>query len=186
MNPLKGLKLPSFSKWSRREQLIAAGCMGVVLLVAMDRLVVASWWHHMVNFREEIDRSEHSLVTQQRLLDRKDSLLTDEQKYQEYLRPGAASELQMATLLKEIENLAHQAQVSLEEVKPLTSEESDLSQTYVFEVHSESSLDQWVRFVHLVETSHTLFKVQRAKLEKKEDKQDLLKGYLRLTALAIR
>ncbi len=109
------------------------------------------------------------------------------ERYQEYLRSvGPNKELHIATLLKEIEDLARGAQVTLEEVKPLPEAETDLYHSYSFEIHSRCTLDQWVRFVHSIESSRSLFEIERAKIEVPEEHPDLLESTLRIVTIVVR
>ena len=183
---MKKPKLPNFSKWSRRERLLAVVGTVVVISVLLDRAVVNPWWKHLSFLRQEIERIEHDLVAHEKLLARREGILAQAKLYERYVQPSPGSELQMATFLKEIETLARQAQVSLEEIKPQPVAETEVYENYSFEVFSECSLDQWIRLVHLIETSPSLFEIQKAKLSVKEGKTDVLSGYLLIGAVAMR
>ena len=183
---MKKPKLPNLSKWSRRERLLAVAGAVVVISVLLDRTVTTPWWKHLSFLRQETQRIEHDLVTHEKLLVRRQGILAQAKRYERYVQPSPGSELQMATLLKEIETLAKQAQVSLEEIKPQPVAEAEVYENYSFEVFSECSLDQWIRLVHLIETSPSLFEIQKAKLSAKEGKTDVLSGYLLINAVAMR
>ncbi len=180
------IKLPKFSQWSRRERLLAVGSAAFLVFLLVDRTVVTSWGQHLVTMNRQIRDLEHGLANQYRLLARKEGIQQEVRRYEKYLRPGGDKELYTATLLKEIDELAKQSQVTLEEVKPLLGVENELFQEYSFEVHSECPLPQWVRFVHLIETSHSLFEIEKAKVGVKEGKQDLLEGTLLLRTISMR
>ena len=179
------MKLPKLSQWSARERWIAASCAVVLLFMLMDRVVMREWLRHTMTVQDEIKKIRHSLVTQQKLLDRKSEVEAQAQRYRDYLLPAGPEDLEMAALLKEIEGLAKQSQVSLNEVKPLPSTNEGLYRKYQFEVRSECSLPQWIRFVYLVETSSSLFQIQKAEVEVKEEKPDALQGYLRIMTIAL-
>mgnify|MGYP001609429659 CR=1 FL=1 len=183
--PLK-IKIPDFSKWPARQRILALAAAGVLALVSMDRLAIGSWGKHMASLREQTRNLELDLSRQYKLLVRELPVLAEQIRYQEYLRPGAPRELQIATLLKEIRDLAQQSLVSIEEVKPLPGTEEALVLTYAFEVHSKSTLQQWVNFLYLIENSPTLFEVEKARVMRKDKTQDSLDSILLLTAVALK
>ncbi len=183
--PLK-FKLPDFSKWPARQRILALGAAVVLAFVGMDRLAVASWWKQMSSLKEQTRALELELSRQYKLLSREVQVVSQQIQYQEYLRPGVARELQTATLLKEIRDLAQQSLVSIEEVKPMPGAEEDLVLTYAFEVHSKSTLQQWVNFLYLLEISPTLFQVERVRLTSKEKAQDSLDSVMLLTCVALK
>lgn len=180
------MKLPDFSKLSRKEKMLGLACSIIVGFMVMDRLVVVPWWQHVINLNKEVAGLEHTLNAQEKLLSRRSSIMGELDRYRLYLHPGKETDLQTAQLLKEIEELAKQSQVSLEEVKPQPSTDTEFYQSYAFEVHAVCPLSQWVRFIYLIETSNALFRIERARISVKEGKPDLLDGFLRLNAVAMR
>ena len=106
-------------------------------------------------------------------------------QFKTYLRPGAAPGLQMATFLKELEGIAKNNEIESLDIKPQEGEGNDLYQTYVFDVQALCDYPRWIRFLHAVESSQSLFEVQRARLGVKEGEgEGTLDVYLRLTAIA--
>ncbi len=181
------IKLPQLKlKWSGRERILAAACGLALSLVAMDRFVITPWFRHMAALSQEIQNLERFLAKQRGLLDRGESVQVDVDRFGKYLRPGTAPGLQTATLLKEIQGFANQSQVTIQEIKLQPVGENDLYYTFTFDVQAESSFAQWVRFVYMVETSHSLFEIEKTKVGVKEAKPDHLEVSLRLKAIAMR
>ncbi|MBI4355998.1 MAG: hypothetical protein HY597_06100 [Candidatus Omnitrophica bacterium] len=179
------LPKPQFAKWTRRERLAAAVGAIAVAIVLMDRLVIAPWWHHAQEISQKIGQKEEAMAQQHRLLSREAFVLARLDQYRSYLRPAGAEELDMAAMLKEIDALAQESQVSLGEVKPLPSDANDLYREYALEVHGDCSLQQWVHFVYLLESSRSLFTIEQAGLEASKDTPGRLQGSLRLTSMAM-
>ncbi|MBI4313551.1 MAG: hypothetical protein HY594_01915 [Candidatus Omnitrophica bacterium] len=182
----KKIELPKLSRMSKKEQLLAVATVLVVALLLLDRVVLSPWIRHLGKLREEIRRLEETHIGYQRLLGLGDRVRADAEILKPYLKPGAASDLQMAGMLKEIEGMARQSQISLEGIKPLPGDETDLIQSYAFEVQFQSFLPQWIRFLHLIETSPSLFEVERASLDIEDEKPGLMSGYLRLKGVVMR
>ena len=91
----------------------------------------------------------------------------------------------MAALLREIESLGKDSGVSLSEVKPLFGTPDEANYEHALEIRYEGTLQQWVRFIHLLETSKSLFEIERATLALKEEGSDQLEGSLRLGNIII-
>ena len=179
------IKLPQFPQLRPRERLLAVGCGVVLTIVILDRLVLSPWLRHAKTVRQEIHKMERTLQSYQRLLVRKESVLQELARYQRYLQPPIADDLQMAALLKEIQELAGQSHVDIGEIKPLSVEADAVAKRYALEVRFQCTLEQWVDFVFRIETSPSLYEVMRASLSTQEDHPDRLEGYLRVMSAAV-
>ena len=178
-------KIPQI-KLSKKEKMLAAVSLLVISMVAMDRLAVTAWVGRMEMLRTEIDALERSIVNGERLLQRKGQIQRQMDRFKRYLKPGAGGGLQTATFLKEIEGIAKQNQIGAFEIKTQEGESNDLYQVYVFDVEGESDYPQWMRFLHALESSPSLFEVQRARIGVKEGTEGTLGIGLRLTAISFR
>ena len=172
--------LPNLSNLKPRERLLAAGVVFAVSIVLLDRVVLGPWWKHVQEVRQEIRKLEATIRTYQRLVDRKPQIAAEVEAYSEYLSQAGGS-ADVATLLREIETVGRESGISLAEVKPLTSSEDDLYRQQSFEVHYTGTLEQWVRFVHMLQTSKFLFQVDRASLAAAEAGAARLDGSMHLT-----
>jgi hypothetical protein len=179
------IKLPRLPELQPRERLLAIGSGIVLLVVLLDRLVLSPWMRHAQVIRQDIRRMEEELLSHERLLARKDRLLAELQRHQRYLHPAVADDLQTAALLKEIEALAGQSHVTLEEIKPLPTEADALSRRYALDIRFECTPEEWAEFVYRLETSTSLFEVLRASLARQDDTPDRLGGSLRVVSAAL-
>lgn len=179
------LQLPRLAELQPRERLLAAGCAVALFIVALDRLVLSPWGRHAQTMQHEIREMEQALQGHQRLLARKDRVLAELGRYQRYLKPAVADDLQMAALLKEVEELAGDSQVHLNEVKPLTVEASVPAKRYSLEVRFECTLEEWVDFVFRLQSAPSLYEVARASLSVQEEAPDRLAASLRLVSASL-
>ena len=178
------IRLPQMMQLKPRERLLAVGAGVVFVIVVMDRLVLSPWIRHAKAVRQEIRKMERALQSYQRLLGRKEPVMRELGRYQRYLKPPLADELQMAALLKDVQDMAAQSHVEIGEIKPLAVEADESAKRYSLEVRFECTLEQWVDFVFQIENSPSLFGVLRANLSVQEDQPDRLAGYLRLLSEA--
>lgn len=127
---------------------------------------------------------ELALQRYHKLLARRDFVTRQLKAYQRYLRQPLTDELQMASLLKEVEGVAERSRVQLIEIKPLATESDELVSRYSLEVQFECTLEEWVDFVTGIEASPSLIEIARASLAVQEDVPDRLKASLRMTSAA--
>jgi Tfp pilus assembly protein PilO len=179
------MTLPRLPDLQPRERLLAIGSGIALLVVLLDRLVLSPWMRHAQAIRQDIRHMEEELLSHERLLARKDRLLVELQRHQRYLHPAVADDLQTAALLKEIEQLAGQSHVTIDEIKPLPSEADEISRRYALDVRFACAPEEWADFVYRLETSPSLFEVQRATLARQEDTPDQLAGSLRVVSAAL-
>ena len=176
---MKPFRLPSLQP---RERLLAVGAAAVFLVVALDRAVIAPWLNHGQHVHQEIRQMEETLRSHERLLMRKDHVLVERSRYERYLKPSVADDLQVAALLKELQGLVSQSGLVLNEIKSLPSEVSQGVMRYPLEIRFQCTLEQWVNFVYHVETSPSLYEIVRAGLLTKEEIPDKLEGVLQVVS----
>ena len=175
-------KLPDPSKLSARERLLAAGVAFIFCVLMLDRVVLGPWWQHRIEVQQEIRRLESSLRVGRRLLEHKPQIMEQMQAYSSYLTEAGGEQKDMAALLREIETMGKESGLSLSEVKPLTAQTAEgVSEGHAFDVSYTGSLQQWIHFVYLLQSSKTIFQIERATLGLKESGSELLSGSLRLT-----
>ena len=174
------------SRMSRHERLLAVGGGLIVSLLVMDRLVLGPWWRHMHHVREDIQRLERSITKYQELMVRQPHLAAEAEGYRHYLPGETAAEPDLASILRDIEALGNQSGLVLGEVKPVPGEDNGAYQTYAVEVQYRGSMEQWVQFLYLIESSKALLDIERATVSVKEE-QDIktLEGSVRLTGRII-
>ena len=98
---------------------------------------------------------------------------------------NTASEVELAAFLKEIENLAAQSQLSLQEVRPISTEGGEWYQEYGLEVHCLASLAEWTKFVYLIESSTSMLTIERAAMGLEKEGSKTLKGSMRIKRLVL-
>ena len=173
-------RLPKLSQLSVRERLLAAGAIFVFSILLLDRVVFEPWWRHARQVNENIAKLERSSRTYRQLLERKPRIMAEVEAYSSYLSQVSADPEEMATLLREIERVGKESGVSLGEVKPLPPEGDESFQEYAFEIHTTGTFKQWVHFVYLLQSSASLFQIERATMGVKEAESSVVDSSIRL------
>lgn len=178
-------QLPDFKKLSKRERIAVAVGVCILFAVLSDRLVIGPWMSHRSKMVKEIKMLEQTAAGRKLLLSRMASITVDQELYKKYIHKGQSSEVELAAFLKEIENLAAQSQLSLQEVRPISTEGGEWYQEYGLEVHCLASLAEWTKFVYLVESSTSMLTIARATMGLEKEGAKTLKGSMRIKRLVL-
>jgi len=174
-----------WSKISKRERVMIITGAVILLFVASDRLVIGPWSHYIHKVRREIVETEIRVLQAQKLFERKEAVYQEGEAYRAFLTPAQTPELEMAALLREIEQLSQQADVSLQEVKPLPAEKTEAYEEYGVEVYFESEFPALLEFIEKVEGSGFVLVIEKASVIRKDEDSALLKGFLRIKRLVM-
>jgi Tfp pilus assembly protein PilO len=179
------MKLPSLAQMSRRERAMAITGMAVVGLVLIDRVILAPWWYHLHALERDIQTLEGEIRTQHTLLSRTGDVVGVLDEYGRYLRTAGNTETELASLIREVQALGAKSGVTLGAITPQETTLADPYQVFALEVQYEGRLQQAVHFLHLLEGSTMVFKIERATWEHEDKDVDQLQGTLRLTSAAM-
>jgi len=174
-----------WSKMSKRERVMVVAGALILLIVVSDRLVLSPWSHYITQVRREIAETEERVAQAQKLYERKDSIFQEGEAYRAFIALGQTPELEMAALLREIDQLSREADVSLQEVKPLPADKTEDYEEYGVEVYFESEFPQLLEFIEKVESSAFVFVIEKASIVRKDEDSGLLKGFLRIRRLVM-
>jgi len=75
---------------------------------------------------------------------------------------------ELAMLLGEVENLAKNSGTYLIDVSPSGTKEEELLKTYILKIDCEGQMDQIFRFMHSLENSKKLLRIDAIRLKPKE------------------
>ena len=114
------LTFPKLSALSNRERFLAVAVLLILSALLLDRVVLGPWWRHVQAIRKDILRLETGIRAYQKILSRKPEILAEVEVYSAHLRRAEAEPLDIASLLREIEEFGKQSGVSLGEVRPST------------------------------------------------------------------
>jgi len=179
------MKLPDLSKISKRDKMILYAGAVVLFLVGGYYLAVTPWLEYRSKIKKQIKSLE--LVAQENnfLLSREMDILRERALYEKHVHFGVSSEVEIALFLKEIESLAGQVQVSLQEIRPLGTEFGEWHREYGLEVRFVAQLPNWIRFVHALENAATLFTISKVQMEKDAEDPRVLKGVMQVRKLVV-
>jgi len=179
------MKLPDFKKISKREKMALMIGGAAVFLLAGYYLAFAPWLDYRAKLKKQIRGLERAAQSGNSILSRETDILRDRAVYERFVHLGGSSDNEIAAFLKEIETIASQTQVSLQEIRPLSTESGDWHQEYGLEVRFVGSLPDWIRFVYALESAETLFTISKVQMEKEAEDPKTLKGAMQIKKLVV-
>ncbi len=176
------LRLLNLSKRERNILIVIAALLSSYAAYAFffepltDRLSVLN---------KEIGAKQLKLKKNKKILSREKSVTSDYQKYEKYLKQGSSDEQEMASVLSEIEAVAHSVNIRINDMKPHKVKRIDFYNNFAVEIESEGKLLEIVKFIYQLQSPPHLLKAEKVRLERQATVNASLKGYLLVTKILI-
>jgi len=174
-----------WNKLSRKEKLglsIAFIIMGAAFL---DRLVISPIRERFELIDRAVKISEKQLGHDLRNVRQKDQIASEFAKYVKYVERSGSDEEEVAKILGEIEVLARQAQVYLVDMKPQTPKEIEFYKEYSVEIEAEGNMADLTVFLHQLNVSSQLLRVEKLRLNSKRQGEAVLKSSMLITKVLV-
>lgn len=161
-----------WEKLSNKEKLGLSLAFVVMAVALMDRLIISPIRDRFRRIDQEIKISEKQLAHDLRNVHQSDQIAEQFEKYTAYVERSGSDEEEVAKILGEIESMARQTKVYLANMKPQTPKEVDFYKEYVVEIDAEGEIASLIKFLHQLNTSEQLLRIEKLRLSsiKKGDK----------------
>ena len=161
-----------WSKLSNKEKIGLSLAFAVMAIALLDRLIISPVRERFRRINQEIRISEKQLAHDLRNVHQKDQIAKLFDKYVEYVQRSGSDEEEVAKILGEIESLARGSKIYLANMKPQTPKEIDFYKEYAVEIDAEGEIASLITFLHQLNTSTQLLRVEKLRLSsnKKGDK----------------
>jgi len=175
--------IPGFSK---RERTLVIGVASLVFASLLYIFLVEPVIKRYGGTGEQIEAKRLKLKKASKLLKQKEQVSSLFQELSGIVKSGQGSqEEEMAELLSEIENLARESNIRISGMKPLSIKEISFYKKYTVEIDSEGSIEELMKFLHAVQASPQVLKVEQLELTSKSGAQGSLKVSLLINKLLI-
>ena len=165
-----------WDKLSGKEKIglsLAFAVMGIALL---DRLIISPIRGRFRRIDQAIKINEKQLAHDLRNVYQKDRIAEQFDKYVEYVQRSGSDEEEVAKILGEIESMARQSKVYLANMKPQTPKEIDFYKEYAVEIDAEGEISSLIAFLHQLNTSTQLLRVEKLRLSSNKKGEKTLKA----------
>jgi len=175
--------LDRFSKRERLFLVVTVTIIAVAIGYALILEPLSSKWR---DFDRQIGQRILKLNKNLGILKREKSIKAEFAKYAEHTKSMGTDEEVIASLLKAIEQKAGQTQTRITNIRPRPVKDFGFYKEFVFEVISESSLEELLRFVYELQNSKELLKVKKLTLTLKSSQTHLLRGVMDIIKVSVK
>jgi len=175
-----------FSKLSKRERKILYASVIIIVLGSMDRLVYQPILSLFNEVEQEILSQENQLRKNMRFLAAREAISNRYSVYAAYAVTTGSDEEEVAGLLNEVEGVARKSGLALLNMKPKPAFTTEFGKQYPVEVEVETQMKELIKFIHALQSSKYILRVQKLRLVPKGKSKAEVKGYLLINRTVIR
>lgn len=174
-----------WNKLSDKEKLGLGLAFAVMAVALLDRLVVTPVRDHFRRINQEIKIKEKQLAHDLRNVHQEDTISQKFDKYVEYVQRSGSDEEEVARILGEIESLARQSDIYLANMKPQSPKEVEFYKQYAVEIDAEGEIGPLITFLHQLNTSKQLLRVEKLRLGSNRKGEKTLKASMLVTRVLL-
>ncbi len=164
-----------FPKLSQREKRLFYLTISLIAILFIYRFIIKAVVVNWKDLNEKISVSSLKLEKSRKILNLKNRIQRDYEKYASSVKMAGSEEEEMAKFLTEIESLARFSSVHISGIKPLPIKKVDFYKKYVVELEAEGDIKQVSKFIYDIQNSPQLLKIDKFSLRTKGAGTNLLK-----------
>lgn len=170
---------------SKRERTVFYGAVFFVSMALLDRLIIHPITSRIQFFNEAIEQKESDIRKSLRIISQKDRILQESQRYATFMIRSRSDEEEISSLLKEIENLASEAEVYLVDLKPREPRDMGAYKKYIISLNCEAQMEQIAYFIYNIENSNKLMAIERYQIGPKSKGSSIAKCSMVISKIGI-
>lgn len=174
-----------WNRLSKKERTGLTFALGILLIAGLDRLIIGPIKGRFSKVNQQIKISEKQLGHDLRNVHLKEQIEKEFEKYVEYVERSGSDEEELAKILKEIQSLTDSANVYLATTKPQPPKSVDFYKEYSVEIETEGEIEQITKFLHSINVSPQLLRVERLRISNKEEEAKTLKTSMLITKVLV-
>ncbi len=174
-----------WAKMSQKEKMIAYVSLGCVLVAFFDIFILQAIMARVHSIDEQIKTKELLIKKDLKILSQKSVIEKQEHLYSVYSVEVKSQEEEISAVLKEIEQLATKAAVTLIEVKPTDLKTEKVIKRYSISLNCEATMEQLANFMNLIVDSPVLFTIDAYNLASRDKEKGILKCNMVISKIVV-
>jgi len=151
-------------KLNKREQGVLYFTISCIIAALVFNFIIAPLIAELKDLNEDIARKTNILERHFRLMSRGESMLLFYENYKGALQADKTKEEITADLFEEVKGIARSLNLSLESIKPLSSEQQEEYTEVLLEVELGGNFARIFQFIHRLEESSSFIKISSLRL----------------------
>ena len=174
-----------WDKLSKKEKIGMSFAIAFMVIAGMDRLIVNPIRGRFQRVNQDIKIGEKQLGHDLRNVHLKEQIEEEFEKYVQYVERSGSDAEESKKFLGEIESLAQQSNVDLVDIKPQTPKTVDFYKEYSVEIEVEGKIADLTTFLHHINMSVQLLRVEKLRLNAKGSENNILKSSMLITKVLV-
>ncbi|MFH1837132.1 MAG: type 4a pilus biogenesis protein PilO [Candidatus Omnitrophota bacterium] len=163
-----------FSKLAPRERTALTAAVLIISVMLLDRIILGPIISKIRMLNEKIEEKKNRLINNTRILSNKERISKELEMYGKYSFKALPSEDELADLLGEIENLSAASEVYLIDSAPAGTKSEGIFKKYLVKIDCEGTMSQILSFMHEIESSRKILKLENARIRPKEKNSEIM------------
>jgi len=174
-----------WEKLSKKEKIGMSFALAFLLVAGLDRLIINPIRGQFTRVNQSIKISEKQLGHDLRNVHLKEQIEEEFEKYVQYVERSGSDAEESKKFLGEIESLAQQSNVDLVDIKPQKPKKIDFFKEYSVEIEAEGKIADLMTFLHHINMSVQLLRVEKLRLNTKGSENNVLKSSMLITKVLV-
>lgn len=172
---------------SKREKRISLLTGGVILFALLYNFLFEPMVKIWVDLDKQILTKEIRLKKNLQTISQREIIESKYARYVGLIPVGGESpdEKRAAELLSEIERIASDAAVRINEMKPRQVKDFESYRKFTIELETEASIADLLRFIYDLESQPRFLKVEKLRLNAKDTQSHILKCYILIMQISV-
>ncbi|MCK4859624.1 MAG: hypothetical protein KAS87_03580 [Candidatus Omnitrophica bacterium] len=176
--------------FSKKEKTLFYTIIALLAIFFLRSFMFIPFADKLFSLKQKIYLEEANFKKGLILLAQKENIERDYKNYRPYLNIKGSDEEIAANLLREIEQLAQRAELSLTDMQPQTQkkkkDKKEGYKEYDVQLRFESHIDKIAGFLYYLHNSDFLLRVKKLSLKRKDKESELLKGDMLISGVKIK
>jgi Tfp pilus assembly protein PilO len=156
-----------YAKRSPRERKVLWMTLACLTILFSDRLVVGPVFRSLEGLDRKIHDEREAIQTSLLVLVQKERIRAEAKEFEHYSTGSKNAEAEMSELLRDVQTLAGDSDLSVLYVKPASQKEGEGMKKYFAALEAEGQMEAVATFFHRIESSSKLLKVERFEIQPK-------------------
>lgn len=172
----------NLSRLSKRERVILYGCIVVLAVLFLDRLIVQPVYSSLHSLNTEIADKKAGIVRALRILAQKSRIEAEAAKFASFRQVQAPEEEIVTSLQKEITDIGNASSLYIVDMKPSgIKEEKGKIKKYMVTVTAEGQMEQVMAFMYAIENSTTMLTIEKYQLAPKSKESSIAQSTMTIS-----
>jgi len=163
-------------QFSKNEKILGLIVLALLFMFIFNALIISPLREKLKTIEQDIARLKLTIRKYSKLELERDPLLKEYKNIERYLSLKGSEDEKITAVLSKVENEAHNAKVTIVDLKPDTAVRSKgFPVTYRIQLNAEADIVKLVNFIYSLENADILLKIDKLNLSVKDEATGIMR-----------